>query len=294
MKIIEAQVKIPATAVVSSELKNVILWLLQKDPNTRPCIKDVLNEVRPSAPARLGRCWHQPHACWRSCIKRVCTSRDLLSFAFFLWQRVVRDKLAEHQFELPEELQEARVTDALSNPNFEKKENLKKKASGIQLMNMRHEEERRANGTPDKEPRELAKKPSVKPPSTRENSKDALRIGGDSTPVSPSAQKGVRRTGSTTANIELKGEPNQPSSQGLSVAGNGMVGRNGSSANLAPSLHTGAARVPSFRTATGAGVQSSAGVEVQAVRGDRVRGPSSNKRVTSDKVRLTASSAFSS
>jgi serine/threonine protein kinase len=48
MKIIEAQVKIPATAVVSSELKNVILWLLQKDPNTRPSIKDVLNEVRPS------------------------------------------------------------------------------------------------------------------------------------------------------------------------------------------------------------------------------------------------------
>jgi serine/threonine protein kinase len=46
MKIIETQVKIPATAVVSNELKNVILWLLQKDPNTRPSIKDVLNEVR--------------------------------------------------------------------------------------------------------------------------------------------------------------------------------------------------------------------------------------------------------
>jgi hypothetical protein len=206
-----------------------------------------------------------------------------LAFFASLSQRVVRDKLAEHQFELPEELQEARVTDALSNPNFEKKENLKKKASGIQLMNMRHEEERRANGTPDKEPRELVKKPSVKPPSTRENSKDALRIGGDSTPVSPSAQKGVRRTGSTTANSELKGEPNQPAAQGLSVAGNGMVGRNGSSGNLAPSPHTGAARVPSFRTTTTAG-QGAAAVEVQAVRGDRVRGPSSNKRVTSDKV----------
>jgi hypothetical protein len=45
MKIIEAQVKIPTASPITTELRNMILWLLQKDPNTRPSIKDVLNEV---------------------------------------------------------------------------------------------------------------------------------------------------------------------------------------------------------------------------------------------------------
>lgn len=46
MKIIEAQVKIPAASPISTELRNLILWLLQKDPNTRPSVKEVLNEVQ--------------------------------------------------------------------------------------------------------------------------------------------------------------------------------------------------------------------------------------------------------
>lgn len=45
MKIIEAQVKIPAGTIISIELRNLILWLLQKDPNLRPSVKDILNEV---------------------------------------------------------------------------------------------------------------------------------------------------------------------------------------------------------------------------------------------------------
>lgn len=45
MKIIEAQVKFPASTVISTELRNLILWLLQKDPNLRPSVKDILNEV---------------------------------------------------------------------------------------------------------------------------------------------------------------------------------------------------------------------------------------------------------
>ena len=45
MKIIEAQVKIPSSTVISTEMRNVILWLLQKDPNARPSIKHILNEV---------------------------------------------------------------------------------------------------------------------------------------------------------------------------------------------------------------------------------------------------------
>lgn len=47
LKIIEAKVKMPAgsAASVSLELRNLILWLLQKDPDTRPSAKDVLCEV---------------------------------------------------------------------------------------------------------------------------------------------------------------------------------------------------------------------------------------------------------
>ena len=47
MKIIEAQVKIPSSTVISTEMRNTILWLLQKDPNARPSIRHILNEVRP-------------------------------------------------------------------------------------------------------------------------------------------------------------------------------------------------------------------------------------------------------
>lgn len=46
MKIIEASVKLPPSTVISAELRHLILWLLQKDPNSRPSIKDILNEVR--------------------------------------------------------------------------------------------------------------------------------------------------------------------------------------------------------------------------------------------------------
>lgn len=47
LKIIDAQVKIPAgaQASVSLELRNLILWLLQKDPDSRPSARDVLCEV---------------------------------------------------------------------------------------------------------------------------------------------------------------------------------------------------------------------------------------------------------
>lgn len=45
MKIIEAPVKRPPEANASPELANLIIWLLQKDPNDRPSIKDILNEL---------------------------------------------------------------------------------------------------------------------------------------------------------------------------------------------------------------------------------------------------------
>lgn len=48
MKIIEAEVKPPSSSAVSMELRHLILWLLTKDPNLRPSIRDVLNEVRES------------------------------------------------------------------------------------------------------------------------------------------------------------------------------------------------------------------------------------------------------
>jgi serine/threonine protein kinase len=49
LKIIEANVKCPPTSVMSAELRNVVMWLLQKDPNLRPSIKDMLNEVLPGS-----------------------------------------------------------------------------------------------------------------------------------------------------------------------------------------------------------------------------------------------------
>ena len=45
LKIIEANVKVPQTCNISSDLRNVILSLLQKDANLRPSVKDLLNEV---------------------------------------------------------------------------------------------------------------------------------------------------------------------------------------------------------------------------------------------------------
>eukprot|EP01036_Dinobryon_divergens_P022734 gene22734-31020_t len=45
MKIIQSPVKPPPSTSVSAEMINLVLWLLQKDPNNRPSIKDLLNEA---------------------------------------------------------------------------------------------------------------------------------------------------------------------------------------------------------------------------------------------------------
>jgi serine/threonine protein kinase len=57
MKIIEAQVKIPSNLQLSSDLRNLILWLLRKDPNARPSIKDILNEVSRQQPYGIHCVW---------------------------------------------------------------------------------------------------------------------------------------------------------------------------------------------------------------------------------------------
>jgi serine/threonine protein kinase len=45
MKIIQSPVKPPPSTSVSAEMINLVLWLLQKDPNNRPSIKDLLHEA---------------------------------------------------------------------------------------------------------------------------------------------------------------------------------------------------------------------------------------------------------
>ena len=50
MKIIQSPVKPPPSTSVSAEMINLVLWLLQKDPNNRPSIKDLLNEAMTRTP----------------------------------------------------------------------------------------------------------------------------------------------------------------------------------------------------------------------------------------------------
>jgi serine/threonine protein kinase len=45
MKIIDTPVKFPTNSDISPALSNLVLWLLQKDPDHRPCIRDILSEV---------------------------------------------------------------------------------------------------------------------------------------------------------------------------------------------------------------------------------------------------------
>ena len=215
---------------------------------------------------------------------------------------MIRERLEEHQFELPEELRDATLTDALTNPHFDSSSNRKDgngrhKGSGIQLMNMRHQEENRTNITSEKE--KESNNNGVKKPAAvlkRENSsnsggnsgsggnsKDAgLRIGTEgSSPHSPSTNRaagGIRRTGSTTSNI-VGGSSSNSSGEvgtvGLSVAGSGVAMRTNSNTNMTQSPHIVPSRAPSFRDNPSTGAP---------IRGDRVRGPSFNRRVPSEKV----------
>ena len=217
---------------------------------------------------------------------------------------MIRERLEEHQFELPEELRDATLTDALTNPHFDSSSNRKDgngrhKGSGIQLMNMRHQEENRTNITSEKE--KESNNNGVKKPAAvlkRENSsnsggnsKDAgLRIGTEgSSPHSPSTNRaagGIRRTGSTTSNIVGGGGSSSSSSGevgtvGLSVAGSGVAMRTNSNTNMTQSPHIVPSRAPSFRDNPSTGAP---------IRGDRVRGPSFNRRVPSEKVEFYCAS----
>lgn len=187
---------------------------------------------------------------------------------------------------MPEELLESRVTDILSNANFENKEINNKKGSSLHLLAQRTTPDE-AKTTDNKE----VKKPVVK----RENTvKEPVRVGegigaGGGVPVSPSAgmKGGVRRTGSTTANLELKHDNSQQQlgqQQGLSVAGNGVGPRTGSTTNVtsaSPQGNIGRAP-PSFRGPSP--TAGTGGADGAGIRGDRVRGGAIKGRVPSEKV----------
>lgn len=193
MKIIEGQVKIPSSTVISTEMRNVILWLLQKDPNARPSIKHILNEVNQMRPHPLMP--HTEHFSPRS------------SPNFFLLQQSVREKLRKDNFELPEELREARITDGLTNPNFEAKANMKKKGSNLQMLAQRNQEETKAavaagnTGTPNSGGIADPDGPNKRTPLSKQRSvgKDQLRAAGD--PASPknltAAMNGAARGAAT-------------------------------------------------------------------------------------------------
>jgi hypothetical protein len=198
-------------------------------------------------------------------------------------QRVVRDRLAEHQFELPEELRDAKVTDILSNPNFEKKEKLKKNTSGIQLMNQRHQEERQAAaaGTDgdDGRDRDVARKAGIPKPQQRESSSNnLLRAGADNA----IANRGVRRTGSNVALAHPDSRDQPATTPVLSVAGSGMGSRNTSSHGLAMN-NPGQRPTSLTRGNTGGGVSPVTPDSATGVQGNRVRG-AGQRRVPSDKV----------
>lgn len=203
----------------------------------------------------------------------------LLISVYFTFQSCIREKLAEHQFEVPEELCDAHITDLLGHASFESKINMKKKGSNLKLL---------AQNGNSEESKATDNKESAKrhPPTKRENSNNkepaALRVGEISyggVPASPSSgMKGVRRTGSTTSNLELKHDNSGlQQQQGLAVAGNGVGPRTTTSTGISgPNIGR---APPSFRGSSPAITAEGAGI-----RGDRVRGGAMKGRVLSEKA----------
>jgi hypothetical protein len=195
----------------------------------------------------------------------------------------VREKLRKDQFELPEELLDARITDLLTNPKFEAKTTMKKKGSNLQMLAKRTQEEALeakvataaaatavVGGIADPD---APKRPPVKP---RENSRDQLRIGSEpTTPISPSnGVKGVRRTGPLAISSDAKHEMSTPQQQQqhLAVAGVGQ--------RTEPATTTG--RPASYRG--GPSTNTGGGDAPPTIRGNRVRGPISQRRAPSEKA----------
>eukprot|EP01032_Pedospumella_encystans_P019017 gene19017-21633_t len=213
MKIIEAQVKIPSSTVISTEMRNTILWLLQKDPNARPSIRHILNE------------------------------------------QSVREKLRKDQFELPEELRESRITDLLSNPNFEAKAMMKKKGSNLQMLAQRTQEETKAHGP-------------------------AHGVG--TTSSTPTTGTGATANATASGIADPEGLKRQPLVKQRSATGNkeqlvqpqnGTVQR-GNTGNVG--------RVASTR---GGASPASGGDSPATIQGNRVRGPASKRRAPSENAR---------
>jgi hypothetical protein len=187
---------------------------------------------------------------------------------------VVRERLKEHSFDLPEELTHASTTDALRSPAFEHRDQLKKQKSNLQMLAQLSIDEQQQRTAPPKQPIAV----SV---GAASGSKDVTRqqLDGttDSTAASPqnNAMPGgriLRKGGGSASNhhsADIGGSSDPSPMNNLTVAGSGLAPRVNSSGRLqTPSQRAGEAIVS----------------QAAAVRGSRVRGPSFQSRVPSEKV----------
>lgn len=182
---------------------------------------------------------------------------------------MVRERLKEHSFDLPEELTHASTTDALRSPAFEQRDQLKKQKSNLQMLAQLSIDEQQQQTAPPKQPINVG---------AASGSKDVARqqLDGttDSIATSPlnNAMPGgriLRKGGGTASNhhsADIGGSSDPPPMNNLTVAGSGLAPRVNSSGRL--SQRAGEAIV----------------AQAAAVRGSRVRGPSFQNRVPSEKV----------
>jgi len=184
---------------------------------------------------------------------------------------VVRERLKEHSFDLPEELTHASTTDALRSPAFEHRDQLKKQKSNLQMLAQLSIDEQQQQTAPPKQPIAVG---------AASGSKDVTRqqLDGGTTPDSIAASplnnampggRILRKGGGTTSNhhsADIGGSSDPPPMNNLTVAGSGLAPRVNTSGRL--SQRAGEAIV----------------AQAAAVRGSRVRGPSFQSRVPSEKV----------
>jgi len=197
----------------------------------------------------------------------------------------VRERLKEHSFDLPEELENVSTTDALRSPAFEHRDQLKKQKSNLQMLAQLSSDEQHKTAAP-KQSNAAAAGTSVS--GIKDFTRHQLDGTIDSVAASPQSnampggrilRKAAAGGGGGTIAISSSNHHNadiggsdSPLMSNLAVAGSGLGPRVHSSGRLQSSSSS------SHRAGEAIMVQAA------AVRGSRVRGPSFQNRVPSEKV----------
>lgn len=200
---------------------------------------------------------------------------------------MVRERLKEHSFDLPEELINASTTDALRSPSFEHRDQLKKQKSNLQMLAQLSIDEQQQQQQKTAPP----KQPITAVGAASDRSKDVPRqqqLDGttDSAAACPQnnnnnnampAGRVLRKGGGGVAvatshhSADMGGGNSDPPlvTNCLAVAGSGLGPRVNSSGRLQTASHRAGEAIVA---------------QAAAVRGSRVRGPSFQNRAPSEKV----------